>query len=91
MDNSLKTKEKIAKADRADAPAKSKTKALLIGKELKTKDLCHTAVDRANRPGNKPKVKDPDSLRRAASQAADAARPSGKTRKENHDPQEMER
>ena len=36
---------------------KGKIKTLLIDKELKTKDLCHTAVDRANRPGNKPKPK----------------------------------
>ena len=39
MDNSLKTKEKTAKAEGLTPPAKSKTKTFLIGKVLKTKDL----------------------------------------------------
>ena len=53
MDNSLKTKEKTPKRG-ANAPlAKGKTKTFLIGKELKTKDLHHTAVERASEPPTK--------------------------------------
>ena len=32
----------------SEAARQVKTKPFLIGKELKTKDLCHTAVDRAS-------------------------------------------
>ena len=47
---------------------KGKTKTFLIGKELKTKDLHHTAAERASRPGNKTRIKPPDSRSRGASQ-----------------------
>ena len=57
MDNSLKTKEKTPRG-RADAPAKVKTKPFLIAKELKIKDLRHTAADRASGPG-KTRIKTP--------------------------------
>ena len=65
MDNSLKTKEKPPKRE-ANAPSrKGKTKTFLIGNELKTKDLHHTAAERASGPTNKtqPKtrIKTPDS------------------------------
>ena len=50
MDNSLKTKEKTPKRG-ANAPQeKAKSNPFLIGKELKTKDLRQTAVDRASEP-----------------------------------------
>ena len=56
---------------------KDKTKIFLIGKELKTKDLLHTAAERGkpddNKTQPKTKIKAPDSLRREASQAAGAA------------------
>ena len=52
---------------------KGKTKTLLIGKELKTKDLHHTATERASGPTTKPNPKPPDSRSREASQAAGAA------------------
>ena len=58
-------------------PEKTKTKTFLIGKELKTKDLHHTAAVRASETDNKtqPKtrIKTLDSLRQGASQAAGAA------------------
>ena len=73
MDNSLKTKEKPPKRGATRPSRKGKTKTFLIGKELKTKDLRHTAAERASGPGNKPKPNGPDSLRREASQAAGAA------------------
>ena len=44
--------DKLAEEKR---PAKGKTKTFLIGKELKIKDLHHTAAERASGPGNKPK------------------------------------
>ena len=46
MDNSLKIKEKPPEAEGCHPPAKGKTKTFLIGKELKIKDLHHTAADR---------------------------------------------
>ena len=49
---------------------KDKTKTFLIGKELKTKDLRHTAAELASGPGNKTRIKKPDSLRRGAGQGA---------------------
>ena len=52
MDNSLKTKEKTPKRG-ANAPAKGKTKTFLIGKELRTKDLHHTAAERGSAAGNR--------------------------------------
>ena len=52
---------------------KPKTKTFLISKELKTKDLRHTAAELASGPATKPQPKTPDSLRRGASQAAGAA------------------
>ena len=52
MDNSLKTKEKPPKRG-ANPPAKGKTKAFLIGKEMKTKDLQKTAAEQGKRDGNK--------------------------------------
>ena len=59
------------------ASVRGKTKTFLIGKELKTKDLRHTAARTGKRTDNKiqPKtrIKPPDSLRREASQAAGAA------------------
>ena len=70
MDNSLKTKEKTAKAEGADAPAKGKTKPFLIGKELKTNDLRQTAAERASGPTTKPNPKPPDSRSRRAGQGA---------------------
>ena len=58
MDNSLKTKEKTPDKRGANAPpAKSKTKPFLIGRELKTKDLLHTAAERASVIGNKTQPK----------------------------------
>ena len=54
------------------APVKGKTKTFLIGKKLKTTDLCHTAAVQGNRDSNKIPPKTPDS-RRGASQAAGAA------------------
>ena len=53
MDNSLKTKEKPPQEGGGDAPAKVKTKPFLIGKELKTKALYHTAAERASGPTTK--------------------------------------
>ena len=71
MDNSLKTK--ITGKRGLTPPAKGKTKTFLIGKELKTKDLHHTAAERGKRNDNKTQPKTPDSLRQGASQAAGAA------------------
>ena len=51
---------------------KPKTKPFLIDKELKTKDLLKTAAERGKR-NDKTQPKNPDSLRREASQAAGAA------------------
>ena len=65
MDNSLKTKEKPPKRG-ANAPRKRQTKTFLIGKELKTKDLHHTAAERASGPTTKPNPK-PESQPRIAS------------------------
>ena len=50
MDNSLKTKEKPPKEGGLKPPAKDKTKTFLIGKELKTQDLHHSAAERGE-PG----------------------------------------
>ena len=55
MDNSLKTKEKPPKRG-ANAPAKGKTKNFLIGKEVKTKDLRHSAAERPSGPTTKPRI-----------------------------------
>ena len=56
MDNSLKTKEKTPKRG-ANAPSrKGKIKTFLIGNELKTKDLHHTAAERASGPPTKPNL-----------------------------------
>ena len=52
MDNSLKTKEKTPEAGGGAPAAKGKTKTFLIGKELKTNTLRHTAAERASGPGN---------------------------------------
>ena len=57
MDNSLKTKEKPLEAGGASPPVKGKTKLFLIGKELKTNTLRHTAAERGNRPTTKPNPK----------------------------------
>ena len=74
MDNSLKTKEKPPKRGaNAPPPPKGKTKTFLIGKELKTNTLHHTAAERGKRDDNKTQPKPPDSLRQGASQAAGAA------------------
>ena len=65
MDNSLKTKEKTAKAEGLTPPAKSKTKTFLIGKVLKTKDLlrisgCWRGVcSSGSGSATKPKAKTP--------------------------------
>ena len=73
MDNSLKTKEETT-PERGYRPArKGKTKTFLIGKELKTNILLHTAAERASEPTTKPNPNPPDSLRQGASQAAGAA------------------
>ena len=48
------------------ASVRGKTKPFLIGKELKTKDLHHTAAERGNRESNKTQPKTPDSLRQGA-------------------------
>ena len=67
MDNLLKTKEKTPREGLTPPPRKDKTKTFLIGKELKTNDLHHTAAERRKRTDNKinPKtrIKTPDSLR----------------------------
>ena len=42
-------------------PAKGKTKTFLIGKELKTNALHHTAAERGERDDNKTPPKTPDS------------------------------
>ena len=47
MDNSLKTKEKPPKRGTS---AQGKTKTIIISKELKIKDLHHTAAERASEP-----------------------------------------
>ena len=52
---------------------KTKTKTFLIGKELKTKDLRHTAELRASGGRSKPKTKALHSLRQGPNQAAGAA------------------
>ena len=57
MDNSLKTKEKPPKRGANAPPRKGKTKPFLIGKELKIKDLHHTAAVRASGPTTKPNPK----------------------------------
>ena len=54
-------------------PAKSKTKTIFIGKELKTKGLRQTAAARASESATKPESKPSDSRSREASQAAGAA------------------
>ena len=60
MDNSLKTKEKPPEAEGANAPpTKDKTQTFLIGKELKTRYLHHTAAVRASGPGTKTRIKTP--------------------------------
>ena len=57
MDNSLKTKEKTPKRGGLAPPAKGKTKTFLIGKELKTNALHHTAAELASGPTTKPNPK----------------------------------
>ena len=59
MDNSLKTKEKTPEAEGLTPPAKGKTKTFLIGKELKTNALHHTAAERGNRTDKKTRIKTP--------------------------------
>ena len=54
-------------------PQKDKTKTLLIGKKLKTKDLLHTAEWRVSGSRPKPKPKALHSLRQGVNQAASAA------------------
>ena len=66
MDNSLKTKEKPPEAEGLTPPAKGKTKTFLIGKELKTNALHHTAAEWASGPTTKPNPK-PESKPRIAS------------------------
>ena len=56
MDNSLKKRETTGRGG-LTPPAKGKTKTFLIGKELKTKDLHHTAAERASGPTTKPNPK----------------------------------
>ena len=64
MDNSLKTNEKPPKRGANAPPRKGKTKTFLIGKELKTKALRHTAAERASgattkstlKPKSKPRI-----------------------------------
>ena len=73
MDNSLKTKRETTGSGGLTPPAKGKTKTFLIGKELKTTDLYHTATDLASGSATKPQLKTTDSLRQGASQAAGAA------------------
>ena len=74
MDNSLKKKRNHL---RVGTRPSQKTKTFLIGKELKTKDLHHTAAERASgpttKPNPKPELKTPNSRSREASQAAGAA------------------
>ena len=58
MDNSLKTKrETTGSKGGLTPPAKHKTKTFLIGKELKTNALHHTAAERASGPTTKPNPK----------------------------------
>ena len=66
MDNSLKTKEKPPKRGANAPPRKGETKTFLIGKELKTNTLRHTAGDTGKRRDNKTQPKPPDSLRQGA-------------------------
>ena len=54
MDNSLKTKEKPPEEGGYPPHTRGKTKTFLIGKELKTNDLHHTAADRASGPATNP-------------------------------------
>ena len=48
--------DKLAEEKR---PKRGKTKPFLIGKELKTKDLHHTAAERGKRTDNKTRIKTP--------------------------------
>ena len=57
MDNPLKTKEKPSGSGGRQPPAKGKTKTFLIGKELKTNALHHTAAERASGSTTKPNLK----------------------------------
>ena len=64
MDNTLtENKRETTGREGLAPPAKSKTKAFLIGKKLKTNTLHHTAAERGKRDGNKTQPKTPDSLR----------------------------
>ena len=66
MNNSLKNKRETTGRGGLTPPAKGKTKTFLIGKELKTNTLLHTAAERASGPTTKPNPK-PESKPRIAS------------------------
>ena len=57
VDNSLKQKRSHTGRGGLTLPARGKTKAFLIGNKLKTKDLRHTAAERASGPTTKPNPK----------------------------------
>ena len=66
MDKLAENKRETTQERELRPPAKGKTKTFLIGKELKTKDLHHTAAERASGPTTKPNPK-PESKPRIAS------------------------